>query len=127
MGNFYLYRACVRGRSGLTVQQLLVELKEVDDWYSLGAYLRVRVSKLREIKTSNSQGGVQLCKIEMFQYWLDSTPTASWEDVISALKQVDNLVLADRLTSKYTSGAESKPGSMRMSVFCSNINHLVYS
>ena len=74
----------------------------MEDWYSLGVALGVRVRKLREIQASNSRSGIQRCKIDMFQSWLDSTPTASWEDVIRALEQLDHNSLAARLREEYT-------------------------
>ena len=83
-----------------TVQLLFSELLEVD-WFTFGVLLGVTVRKLQEIKASNPQGGVQQWKIEMFQSWLDSTPTASWEDIIRALEQADHVTLATRLRSKY--------------------------
>ena len=84
-----------------TVQLLLEELRQVDDWYSLGVALGVSTQKLRDIQTSNSQEGIQRWRIDMYQYWLNSTPTASWEAVISALEQLDHFTLAARLKSKY--------------------------
>ena len=83
------------------VQLLLTELSEVDDWFTFGVILGITVTKLREIQASNPQGGVQRLKIDMFQFWLDSTPTASWEDIIRALEQADHVTLAVRLKSKY--------------------------
>ena len=88
---------------------MLEELNEVDDWFTLGVALGVTVRKLREIQTSNPQGGVQHWMTDMFQSWLDSTPTASWEDVIRALEQLDHVVLAARLRSKYI-GQQLSPG-----------------
>ena len=92
-----------------TVQQLLSELNEVDDWYTFGVVLGITVRKLREIQASNSQGRVQRWKIDMFQFWLDSTPTASWEGIIRALEQADHVTLAVKLRSKYL-GHHQPPG-----------------
>ena len=92
-----------------TVQQLFTELSEVDDWFTFGVALGVPVRKLREIETSKPQGGVQRWKVDMFQSWLDSTPTASWEDVIKTLEHVDHVALATRLRSKYI-GQQLSPG-----------------
>lgn len=90
--------------SGPTVHLLLEELKEVDDWYSLGFELTVPVSKLKEIEASCSGVYTRRRKIEVLQYWIDSTPTASWEDVISALEKLDHHTLAGQLRSKYVTG-----------------------
>ena len=94
---------------------MLAELNEVDDWFTFGVALGVTVRKLREIKTSNPQGGVRHWTIDMFQSWLDLTSTASWEDIIRALEQADHVVLATRLRSKYT-GQQLSPGMC----MCSN-------
>ena len=94
------YRADI---SRPTVQLLLSELSEVaDDWFILGVALGVHVRKLREIKASNNQEGVKHWMIDMFQSWLDSNPTASWEDVLRALEQLGHLTLASRLKPKYS-------------------------
>ena len=86
---------------------LLEELKEVTNWYILGAYLNVPVHELDKIeKKINPQDGVERCKLEVLQYWLNTTITASWKDIARALEQLNMLTLAARLKSKYlwTSG-----------------------
>ena len=87
----------------LTVQNLLEELKEVDDWYLFGAYLGVPVYKLNEIQ-SEHKGVVERCKLNMLQYWLDNTLTASWREVIRVVEQMDKLALAAKLKRKYLWG-----------------------
>ena len=84
-----------------TVQQLVEQLREVDDWFILGVALGVSVSQLKEIERSNQGEGVKRWKVEMFQYWLNLNPTASWKDVTSALEQLGFFSLAARLKSKY--------------------------
>ena len=106
---------------------MLAELNEVVDWYTLGAVLGVRVRKLREIQESNNQGGVQRWKIDMFQSWLDSTPTASWEDVIRALEQLDHLTLAARLRSKYLGEVGVEPSPVAESEYALFRRILFYS
>ena len=84
----------------LTVQALLEELKEVDDWYLFGAYLGVPVYKLNDIQ-SEHRGVVERCKLNMLQYWLNTTMTASWKDIARAVEQIDKLTLAARLKRNY--------------------------
>ena len=95
----------------LTVQQLLKQLHEVNDWYSLGVVLGVPVERLQEIQASNSQGGVWHWKINMFQFWLNSTLNASWEDVISALEEIDHVALAARLKEVTVARRVMVPGN----------------
>ena len=85
----------------LTVAVLLEELKEVDNWYILGAYLNVPVYMLNKIQSTHTQDGVERCKLEMLQYWLHTNMTASWKDIARVLEQLDMLTLATRLKFKY--------------------------
>ena len=81
----------------LTVAVLLEELQEVDNWFMLGAYLNVPVSQLNKIQSTHAQDGVERCKLEMLQYWLDTTMTASWKDIARSLEHLNMLSLAARL------------------------------
>ena len=80
---------------------LLEELREVDHWFILGVYLNVPVNQLNKIESTHTQDGVERCKLEMLQYWLNTTMTASWKDVTRALEQLDMLTLAAKVKSKY--------------------------
>ena len=82
---------------------LLEELKEVTDWYILGAYLNVPVYALGKVQSTHTHDGVERCKLEMLQYWLNTTMTASWKDVVRALEKLNMLTLAESLKSKYLS------------------------
>ena len=84
-----------------TIHQLTEELAGMNDWYSLGVTLLVPVSKLKEIKTSSPQGGTVQWRIDLLQHWLDSTPTASWSDIITALEKIGHHTLSTRLRMKY--------------------------
>ena len=76
---------------------LLEELQEVDNWFMLGVYLNVPVSQLNKIQSVHAQDGVERCKLEMLQYWLDTTMTASWKDIARALEHLNMLSQAARL------------------------------
>ena len=95
----------------LTVQALLEELKEVDDWYLFGAYLGVPVYKLNEI-LSEHRGVVERCKLNMLQYWLNTTMTASWRDIARAVEQMNRLTLAAKLKQKFLWGPPTTPEGM---------------
>jgi len=85
-----------------TVQLLVSELTAVtDDWFTFGVLLGVLPSRLKAIQASKGQGGVQQWKADMFQAWLDNKLDALWEDVIGALKKLENLRLATELEEKY--------------------------
>ena len=83
-----------------TLQRLLEELKDVDNWFLLGIFLGVPVKQLQKIESLH-RGETERCKIDMLQYWLDNNVTASWKDVVRALEQTNQLVLAETVKHKY--------------------------
>ena len=83
------------------IQQLLEELKPVDNWYLFGVKLNVPVHELNKIKFSEAQGEIELYKTHTLQYWLNSNPNASWKDIVRALEQINNLLLASEVKAKY--------------------------
>ena len=86
-----------------TVHLLVKELKEVNDWYTFGVALDIPVRQLRIIQSSNPHAGVDRWLVDMFEYWLSSNSDASWKDIIQALEQTDQLVLAAEVKMKYLS------------------------
>ena len=73
----------------------------MSDWYSLGVTLMVPPSKLEEIQKSSPQEGIQRWRINLLQYWLNSTPSASWRDIVAALEKIGHHTLSARLREKY--------------------------
>ena len=97
-----------------TLVQLLEELKMVDNWFLFGVYLGVPVDQLRQIKSSHQQGEIELCKVDMLQYWLDNSVSTSWKEVARALEQTKQLVLAASVKQRYlwpTTNSEGKSES----------------
>ena len=84
----------------------------MNDWYSLGVALEVAVSKLQEITASSPQGGTARWRIDLLQHWLDSTPTASWSDIITALEKINHHTLSVRLKSKYLPSTKRSTGTI---------------
>ena len=93
----------------------------MNDWYSLGVALLVPVSKLKEIKLSSPQEGTAQWRIDLLQYWLDSIPTASWSDIITALEKIDHHTLSARLRTKYLPSSNTG-----MHWYMSNINNILH-
>ena len=56
---------------------------------------------LKEIKLSSPQEGTAQWRIDLLQHWLDSTPTASWSDIITALEKIGHHTLSAKLRTKY--------------------------
>ena len=86
-----------------TIYQLTEELVEINDWYSLGVALMVPLSKLEEIQKSTPQEGIQRWRINLLQYWLNSTPSASWRNIVAALEKIGHHTLSAQLRDKYMS------------------------
>lgn len=84
-----------------TIDQLTDELREMNDWYKLGVQLRMPVAVLEQIVSQSPHGGIQRWRIDLLQRFLDSTPTASWRDIITALEKIGHRTLSARLKSKY--------------------------
>ena len=86
------------------LQQLLKELKTIDNWFVFGVYLSVPYSQLQKINLSHHSEEIELCKVDLLQYWLNNNVSASWKDVVRALEQIDQLVLAATVKQKYLCG-----------------------
>ena len=85
-----------------TLQAMLAHLSEVgSDWFVFGIALGVPISKLKDIETRHSKEGTMRCIVDAVQYWLDTTPAASWRHVAAALEQVGLLRLALIIKLKY--------------------------
>ena len=73
----------------------------MNDLHSLGVALKMPPGKLKEIRQSAPQEGMQYWRIELLQYWLDSTPDASWSMIITALEKIGHHTLSATLREKY--------------------------
>lgn len=86
-----------------TLQLVLKVLKDIDNWFVFGVKLGVLVKQFKKIKSSHLEGDLlERCKIDMLQYWLDNSLSAlSWKDIVQALEETDQLVLAATAKHKY--------------------------
>ena len=84
------------------------ELTSVRDWRSLGLNLGVRDYELDQIESSHPTGGCSRWMQETFSLWLRKTPSASWENVVRALRQMREDTLAVRIHWKYIGGTACK-------------------
>ena len=91
-----------------TLKKLLKELKKVKRWFVFGVFLDVPVDELEKIESSHQQKDLERCMVDMLQYWLDNSVSASWKDVIRALEQPNQLVLAATVKRKYLCGDEGE-------------------
>ena len=92
---------CIHTDIAPTIWELTAELIDMNDWYSLGVALRVHPNKLQEIQKLSPLEGIQRWRIDLLQYWLNSAPNASWNDIIVALESIGHHTLSARLQHKY--------------------------
>ena len=78
-----------------TVLLLVKAVASVSDWFTLGFYLGVEITDLKNIHTTYHVNGVNRLKIEMLNKWLKRCPAASWDDVIEALTDMDEVTASD--------------------------------
>ena len=84
--------------SSLNVRSFLTRVQKIADWFMLGVYLGVPNEELNKIDQRFSVShGVERCKAELFDLWLRRNPSARWDDVASALEQLNEVALASEL------------------------------
>ncbi len=79
------------------VNELYKALKNLTDWKSFAINLRgIQSSHVEEIH--GNERTITDCKNDLYMKWLRVCPDAKWSDVVTALKAIDEHVLADTLT-----------------------------
>ena len=89
--------------TSLTVDVFLKATKNENDWSTLGIFLNVPQSELKAIEEEKST--VLHRKTELFLRW-SKISKPNWSDLISALRTMSNISLADELTEKYLKSPE---------------------
>ena len=92
-----LFSACNSGSPDLSVKNLLTSCKNATDWYMLGIHLDLTPSQLNDIHVTYHAHGVERLKSQMFDVWLKSSPDASWTDLITALRAMDENTIASEI------------------------------
>ena len=78
-----------------------------------GVKLGVPYSQLKKIESSHHEREIELCKIDMLHYWLDNNLVTSWNEVILALEEIDEVAQASQIKHDYLlSAANDKEGIM---------------
>ena len=84
------------------------ELGSVSDWHTLGLNLGVKDHELDQIERSHPTEGCGRWKQETFSLWLRRKSSASWRDVVQALRQMGENTEAKRIELKYNGGPACK-------------------
>ena len=69
-------------------------------WYTLGLQLGLEEEVLNNIEVDHSNKLVK-CNRAMFRKWLESTPTASWNNLIKALVQIGEEETAEKVREEF--------------------------
>ena len=77
------------------------EVASISDWRMLGLYLGVKDHELDKIERSHPTEGCGRWKLETISLWLRCTPSASWGDVVGALRRMGESTEAERLKEKF--------------------------
>ena len=81
----------------LTVKELMVAVRNVCDWHALGIQLGLEMSQLKDIDVTYNKYGLKRMKAEMFSVWLSISSSASWTDLIKALKAIGEDKVASQI------------------------------
>ena len=74
-------------------------------WHELGPVLVDSYSVVREIE-ANYRNDVSACCRIMFEKWLDMKPGASWDELVTALNNIEMKTAADFVSKQFKSGSE---------------------
>ena len=86
------------------MKNLSSELSGISRWYQLGIKLGLQPSQLHQIELEVPTD-IDRRKIEVVDLWLRNTPGASWEHVVTALREMGDHTTAERIELKYVKGA----------------------
>ena len=89
-----------------TLDLLLEEVREVD-WFTLGIFLGLSASDIKEIEEGYSQPGRR--RLEMLNKWMTREPNPTWEMIITALEKIPAPALVARLKGKYILCQRERP------------------
>ena len=70
------------------------------EWYKLGLQLSIRQPVLEQVKRSNHNDVADMMT-DMSNRWLKSNTEAAWEDIVSALKKIDENRTAKNIEEKF--------------------------
>ena len=74
---------------------------ESAQWYTLGLALGLEEDVLNSIEVDQSNKHPK-CKRAVFRKWLESNPTASWNEFLKALVQIGEEELAEKVRNEFS-------------------------
>ena len=77
------------------------ELSQEQRWYTMGILLGVPTHKLDTISINYGSSGIRECLGELYKCCMELEGGVSWEEIVEALRKMDNGFLAGIIYSKY--------------------------
>ena len=74
-------------------------------WFELGVELLKNDDHLAVIKADHPND-VKACCYEMFKKWLETTPNASWSQLVTALNNIQMNSVAGAISKQYKTGKD---------------------
>ena len=84
------------------MNQLVEAVSTVTDWHGLGLRLGLTMNQLREIELTYHVDGLGRQKAEMFHVWLNSSQRATWGDLITALRAMNEHTVASDIEAVHS-------------------------
>ena len=81
------------------MDDLIIELEAVTNWFVLGLHLGVTPCKLKLLK--NKKMSVEYKRNRMLVEWINNHHKPTWSTVVHALEGMNELQLAGHITVKY--------------------------
>ena len=81
-------------------------IESLSDWRKFGTFLGIPVHELRTI-AEDHPGNAGMCKVAIVETWLHTNPSATWKDVMEAVRKLPDVAIAQ--TIKNMSPDQGKP------------------
>ena len=88
------------------MKHLVTACKRVSDWHTLGLQLDLTMEQLDDLHITYHVYRTDRLKAEMFDVWLKGSPNASWTDLITALRAMDEETVASDIEAGRIPGNE---------------------
>ena len=90
----------LEGNEPLDIRLLSILLTSVNNWENLGVKLGIPLHRIEEIKI-NCSGDLDKCKNKLYDVWLRLNTNPTWNEIVSALEQMEENYLADKIRQRF--------------------------
>ena len=102
----YVHTSCIEDRPTIKQLQEVMRIKDIGittRWRDLGQELHDSNETLQVIETDHPSDVNTCCRV-MFEKWLEKTPDASWNQLVTALIKIKMNTAADAVNKRHKSG-----------------------